>query len=67
MGCLIVLLALVTPRLPTTTIAYAVARNAFDGVKGWALVVLILGVMVDFGLLGGGGRSGSDTDGSRRD
>ncbi len=86
MGCLMVLLALVTPRfimvmlwlftdylsrafesffwpfvgfffLPTTTMAYAVAKNAFDGVKGWGLVVLILGIMVDFGLLGGGGRA----------
>lgn len=86
MGCLLVLLALVTPRvvmailwlftdylsqafgsffwpfigfffLPTTTMAYAVSVNAFDGVKGWGLVVLILGVMVDFGLLGGGGRT----------
>lgn len=35
--------------------AYAAAVNAFDGVKGWGLVVLVLGVMVDFGLLGGGG------------
>jgi hypothetical protein len=86
MGCLMVLLALVTPRfimvilwlftdylsrafesffwpfvgfffLPTTTMAYAVAKNAFDGVQGWGLVVLILGIMVDFGLLGGGGRA----------
>jgi len=86
MGCLMVLLALVTPRfimvvlwlftdylsqafgsffwplvgfffLPTTTMAYAVAVNAFDGVTGWGLVVLILGIMVDFGLLGGGGRA----------
>jgi hypothetical protein len=86
MGCLLVLLALVTPRfimvvlwlftdylsqafgsffwplvgfffLPTTTMAYAVALNAFDGVRGWGLVVLILGLMVDFGLLGGGGRA----------
>ena len=86
MGCLMVLLALVTPRfimvilwlftdylslafgsffwpllgfffLPTTTMAYAVAVNAFDGVSGWGLVVLIAGVMADFGLLGGGGRA----------
>jgi hypothetical protein len=86
MGCLMVLLALVTPRfimvilwlftdylsrafesffwpllgfffLPTTTMAYAVAKNAFDGVKGWGLVVLILGIMMDFGSLGGGGRA----------
>jgi hypothetical protein len=43
--------------LPTTTVAYAVAQNEFRGTKGWGLVVLILGVMVDFGLLGGGGRA----------
>jgi len=43
--------------LPTTTMAYAVAQNEFHGAKGWGLVVLILGVMVDFGLLGGGGRA----------
>ncbi len=43
--------------LPTTTMAYAVAENEFHGVKGWGLVVVILGVMVDFGLLGGGGRA----------
>jgi hypothetical protein len=86
LGCLVVLFALVTPRLimcvlwvftdylsqafgsffwpllgffflPTTTMAYAVAQNTFDGATGWGLVVLILGVMVDFGLLGGGGRA----------
>jgi hypothetical protein len=43
--------------LPTTTMAYAVAQNQFHGAKGWGLAVLILGVMVDFGLLGGGGRA----------
>ncbi len=43
--------------LPTTTMAYAVAQNEFRGAEGWGLVVLILGVMADFGLLGGGGRA----------
>ena len=43
--------------LPTTTMAYAVAKNEFHGVKGWGLVVVILGVMIDFGLLGGSGRA----------
>ena len=43
--------------LPTTTMAYAVAQNQFQGAKGWGFAVLILGVMVDFGLLGGGGRA----------
>ena len=43
--------------LPTTTMGYAVAQNAFDGVKGWGLVLVILGVIADFGLLGGSGRA----------
>ena len=85
MGCLVVLLALLTPRfvmfamwlfteylttafgsgwwallgflfLPTTTIAYAIAQNEFDGIEGWGLVILIVGVAVDLGLIGGSGR-----------
>ena len=43
--------------LPTTTLTYAIAQNAFDGVKGWGLVILIIGIAVDFGFLGGGGRA----------
>ena len=83
MGCLVVLLALMTPRLvmvvlwvftdylsrafegflwpligffllPTTTMAYAVAENEFDGVRGWGLAIVILGVLIDFGLIGSG-------------
>lgn len=42
--------------LPTTTMAYAVAQNAFDGVRGFGLVILILGVLLDLGFLGGGAR-----------
>ena len=42
--------------LPTTTLAYAVAKNSLGGIKGWGLVVLVLGVLIDFGLLGGGAR-----------
>ena len=89
MGCLLVLLALVTPRfilflvwlfsnylndaftsgwigllgflfLPTTTIAYAVARNEFrspgGGYEAAGIIVLVLGVAIDLGLLGGSGR-----------
>lgn len=88
MGCLLVVLGLMTPRvvmvllwlftnylsrafhtflwpllgfvfLPTTTLAYAVAKNSLGGIRGWGLVVLILGVLLDFGLLGGGSRSRS--------
>ena len=43
--------------LPTTTMAYAVAQNEFHGVHGWGLAVVIGGVVIDFGLMGGGGRA----------
>lgn len=39
---------------PTTTLAYAVAQNRYDGVQGWGLVLVILGFVVDLGALGGG-------------
>jgi hypothetical protein len=42
--------------LPTTTLAYAVAENRYGGVRGIGLVLVILGVLVDLGALGGGGR-----------
>ncbi|HEX6581233.1 MAG TPA: hypothetical protein VF195_10225 [Actinomycetota bacterium] len=42
--------------LPTTTLAYAVAQNRYGGVRGLGLVLVILGVLVDLGALGGGGR-----------
>jgi hypothetical protein len=42
--------------LPTTTLAYAVAKNSLGGIQGWGLVVVVLGVLIDFGLLGGGAR-----------
>jgi hypothetical protein len=42
--------------LPTTTLAYAVAENRYDGVRGIGLVLVILGVLLDLGALGGGGR-----------
>ena len=48
---------------PTTTLAYAVAQNRYDGLRGWGLVLVILGVLLDLGALGGGrgilGRRGS--------
>lgn len=43
--------------LPTTTLAYAVGTNSLGGFEGWGLVVLILGVLLDFGVLGGGARA----------
>jgi hypothetical protein len=42
--------------LPTTTLAYAVAQNSLDGLRGWGLLLLIVAVLIDFGLLGGGAR-----------
>ena len=39
---------------PTTTLAYAVAQNRYDGLRGWGLVLVILGVLLDLGALGGG-------------
>ena len=43
--------------LPTTTLAYAVASNEFHGLQGWGLLVFVVGVLVDFGLLGGGSKA----------
>jgi hypothetical protein len=45
--------------LPTTTLAYAVAQNSFKGLKGIGLLIFVLGILIDFGLLGGGARSRS--------
>ena len=42
--------------LPATTLAYAIAQNEFGGLNGLGLVVLIIGFLVDIGLLGGGAR-----------
>jgi hypothetical protein len=39
---------------PTTTLAYAVAQNRYDGVTGVGLVLVIIGVVLDLGALGGG-------------
>jgi hypothetical protein len=86
MGCLLVILGLITPRiiililwiftgymaegfesglwptlgfffLPTTTLMYAVAQNEFNGLEGWGLVVFVLGILIDFGIIGGGSRA----------
>jgi hypothetical protein len=85
-GCLLAILALITPRfvlvimwlftdylaraydsfiwpligffiLPATTITYAIAENEFDGLRGFGLLLVVLGVLVDIGLIGGGARS----------
>jgi hypothetical protein len=89
MGCLIVILSLITPRFvvvvlwlftnylttaygswfwptlgffvaPTTTLAYAVARNdlstASGAITAAGTVVIVIGVVIDVGLLGGNAR-----------
>jgi hypothetical protein len=43
--------------LPATTITYAIAQNKFDGVRGVGLLLVVLGVLVDIGVIGGGARS----------
>lgn len=40
--------------LPTTTLSYAIAKNSMDGVHGWGAVLVVIGVLVDVGLLGSG-------------
>jgi hypothetical protein len=46
--------------LPTTTIGYAIARNAFSsasgGLRAAGILIIALGIAVDLGLLGGSGR-----------
>jgi hypothetical protein len=39
--------------LPTTTLAYAIAQNSMDGLRGLGLVLVIVGLLVDVGILGG--------------
>lgn len=45
--------------LPWTTISYAIAHNEFGGLTGIGLVIVVLGVLADVGVLGGGARSRS--------
>ena len=88
MGCLVVILSLITPRFvmlilwftgyladaygswfwptlgffvaPTTTIAYAIARNdlstATGGITAAGTLVIVVGVLIDIGLIGGNAR-----------
>jgi hypothetical protein len=46
--------------LPTTSIAYAVAQNEFTtatgGLEAAGIIVIVLGVVLDLGLLGSSGR-----------
>jgi hypothetical protein len=88
MGCLVMILSLITPRFvmlilwftgyladaygswfwptlgffvaPTTTIAYAVARNdlstATGAITAAGTLVIVVGVLIDIGLIGGNAR-----------
>ena len=38
--------------LPTTTLSYAIAENSMDGMRGLGLVLVIVGVLVDVGIIG---------------
>jgi hypothetical protein len=42
--------------LPWTTIAWAIAQNEFSGANGIGLLVIVLGLLADIGVLGGGAR-----------
>ena len=43
--------------MPLTTLAYAWAINSGGSVTGWYLAVVVVAVLLDFGLIGGGGAS----------
>ena len=43
--------------LPTTTLGYAIAQNAFNGVRGGGVVIVVIAILIDLGLIGGGARS----------
>jgi len=42
--------------LPYTVLCYAIAVNSLGGLTGLGLVVFILGILLDFGVLGGASR-----------
>jgi hypothetical protein len=50
--------------MPLTTLAYAWAINDRGSVAGIHLVVVVLAVLIDLGLLGGGASSGRRARGS---
>jgi hypothetical protein len=40
--------------LPTTTLSYAIAENSMHGLRGLGLVLVIVGLLVDLGVIGSG-------------
>lgn len=51
--------------LPTTTLTYAIAENSMDGMRGLGLVLVILGALVDLGVVSSRGRGIFRKDRSR--
>lgn len=43
--------------MPYTTLAYALARNNHGSVEGWYLVLVVVAVLADLGVIGGGAES----------
>lgn len=43
---------------PLTTLAYAWAMHSKGSVSGFQLAVVVLAVLIDLGIVGGGGRAG---------
>ncbi len=48
--------------MPTTTLAYAWAINSRGSVEGFQLVVVVIAVLIDLGMIGGGARAGREKD-----
>lgn len=40
--------------LPTTTLAYAIAKNETNGLRSWGLVLVVVAALLDLGIWGGG-------------
>lgn len=43
--------------LPYTTCAYAIGMNTAGGLDGWPVIMLVIAVLLDFGVVGGGASS----------
>jgi hypothetical protein len=43
--------------LPLTTLVYAWAINSNGSVSGWYLAAVVVAVLIDLGVIGGGGKS----------
>lgn len=52
--------------LPWTTIAYAVAMNEFNGLRGWGLAVFMAGMVLDVASWGAGADKRRGRPGPRR-